>query len=96
MSSEKKVLRDMLHEIRHDCRSVTGKNIRTLKLEAKKPDNSVNIDQMPYATVPTNENWRINFAAEIIAIKVGDLALCNISYADLDVILEEICCHQRK
>ena len=94
-SNEKRVLRDMLHDIRHDCRSVTGKNIRILKLESEKAHN-VNIDQMPYSAVPKDANWRVNFAAKILAIKSGDLTLRNISYADLDSILEDVCCHQQK
>ena len=91
--SEKKVLRDMLHEVGHDCRSVTGKNIRLLSLEA---DNNGGIDLAPYSEAPDNAEWRIKLAAEIVAIKSGDLELCNISYGDLDSILEEVCCNQQK
>ena len=40
-------------------------------------------------------NWRVDLAAEIVAIKAGYFRLCNISYADLDVIIEDICCHQK-
>ena len=93
--SEKKVLRDMLHAIRHDCRSVTGKNLRTLRLESERCACNVIVDQVPYSEVPKNAMWRVDFAAGILAIKSGDLALCNLSYSDLDFILEDVCCHHQ-
>ena len=88
--SEKKVLRDMFFDVRSDCRSITGKNIRKLKLE-EYINNRV-LEKRPYQQIPGDAVWRVNLASEIIAIKSEDLVLSVLALDDLDSILENICC----
>ena len=71
---KKKVLRGMLRVIENDVRSVTGKNLRCIKLKTVNFDlNNLNVYELPYKAVPESELWRLPMAREILAARCGDL-----------------------
>ena len=90
--SEKNVLRDMLRNIEYDCRSVTGKNLRNLRLQTNSFDGNIEIMEEPYHNLPTDAKWKIHLVSEILATKAGDIKIDNLSYDNLDTILEDVCC----
>lgn len=69
--SRKEVLRCVLRIIEHDCRSITGRNLRKLNMEAI--DVVQYINDKPYKDVRTEDTWKINFMKEIMDIKSGKI-----------------------
>ena len=90
--SQKKVLRDTLHGIEDDCRSITGKNIRNLKLETGIINRDIELQEKPYREVPNDCGWRMNLVSEILKIKGRDIHLEDFPFNHLDNILEDVCC----
>ena len=74
--SQKGVLRNMLMEIRNDCRSTTGKNLRILQLMTGELDlEKMDVDRKPYRDIPKVDLWRVNLVKEILAIRSGELRI---------------------
>ena len=83
----------MLKEIEGDCRSVTGKNLRNLKMISENfYSDEIDLPSKPYNDIPYDAMWRIGIAREIVEIKSGDANLDNFDLKDLDDILESVCC----
>ncbi len=69
-NSKKIVLRKMLSLVKYDCRSTTGSNMRNIM----KRVNKVNVDEVTinylkhhvYLNVPAGDEWKVNFAKELI------------------------------
>ena len=90
--NKKRVLRNMLTEIKNDCRSTTGKNLRNLLLWTGEFDlTKIDVEKQPYRAIPQDENWRVDVAKEIIAVKAGELTLHHLSYNNLDDIADHVC-----
>ena len=90
--SKKIVLCNILMEIENDCRSTTGRNIRNLKLLANNfCMEKIDVETEPYHKVPADFHWRMVLVKEIIAIKSGELGLGDLTYDNLDNMLEFVC-----
>ena len=90
--SKKEVLRCVLREIEHDCRSTTGRNIRKLLLESKKHQLSeINVNNHAYVQVPEGSDWKIGMVAEMLNVKAGYLQVTNFTFKELDDICEFLC-----
>ena len=89
-NGKKMVLRRMLDVIRNDVGSVTGRNLRCIKLKTEefKLEN-VNVYKLPYKEVPKGESWRLQLAREILDTKNGDLST-NITKEQTDDLAEYI------
>ena len=91
-NSRKKVLRHMLELVKDDCRSNTGRNIRHLKLVYNESQiEKIELNKVPYKTIPHDSTWKLTLTNEILAIKSGELLLENNNFKELDDILEVIC-----
>ena len=89
-SSQKRVLRKMLNTLKRDCRSRTGSNLRSLmKLTGKTSVDDLEVGStrgLLYKRIPDGEDWRINFAKELIDMKSGGLQV-ELTRAEIDDIL---------
>ena len=89
-SSQKRVLRKMLNTLKRDCRSRTGANLRSLmKLTGKTSVDDLEVGStrgLLYKRIPDGEDWRINFAKELIDMKSGGLQV-ELTRAEIDDIL---------
>ena len=89
-NGKKMVLRRMLDVIRNDVRSVTGRNLRCIKLKTEELKlENVDVYKLPYKEVPKGESWRLPLAREILDTKNGDLST-NISKEQTDDLAEYI------
>ena len=88
--SKKEVLRCVLRMIEHDCRSNTGRNLRKLFIEADEA--AQDIASTDYKDVCTEDIWKVNFVKEIVEIKAGRLKMTTLSFNELNVIAEYVCC----
>ena len=75
--------------IEHDCRSITGRNLRKLNMEAIAVQY---INNIPYKDVRTEDTWKINFVKELMDIKSGKLNMAILTHEELKVIAEYVCC----
>ena len=89
--SQKAVLRNMLHLVKQDCRSITGRNRRKIELMVNQDDNA-NKRLPPYCMIPDNEKWRIALVREIMDAKSGIIEVANFTTEELDTINEFTCC----
>ena len=65
----------MMETIMFDTRSVTGRNLRHLKLMTENWDESeIDVYRNPYSAIPVGEEWRVSFLQELMnAMKTGPL-----------------------
>lgn len=90
--SSKAILRHLLYEIRSDCRSTTGNNIRKILLEygaTKLTD--INIKNAAYKEIPEGEEWKIPLVSEIVETLAGNLDVAHFTNDQLKEICDEAC-----
>ena len=87
----KKVLRCVLDTVKNDVRSVTGKNLRYMKMRTKNfNEKELDVYDEPYNPIPNEEIWRVAMAKEIIGARCGDISI-DISKEELDDIADFVC-----
>ena len=90
--SSKSVLRHMLYEIEGDCRSTTGRNIRSLLLEYQISKLSeIDIARRAYKRISSGEEWKIPLVKELVDATCGDLEVTNFNPDQLREIAELVC-----
>ena len=88
---KKKVLRRVLEIVKNDVRSVTGRNLRYLKMRTVNfNEKELNVYEKPYRSVPNCEMWRLSMVREIIESRCGGLSM-NISKQEVDDITDYVC-----
>ena len=87
----KKVLRRVLDIVKNDVRSVTGKNLRYMKMKTKNFDEKeLDTYEESYKPISNDDLWRLSMAKEVIDARCGDISL-NISKKELDDIADFVC-----
>ena len=94
--SEKPTIRNVFKQVRKECRSVTGRNLRSIMLKTNHDvynnfDLQFNLKSQYYA-IPQEESWRIQVIQEILEAKKGRSTIENFAVDDLNAILEDVCC----
>ena len=90
--SSKAVLRHLLYEIRNDCRSTTGKNIRKLLLEYDEMKLAdIDIKSVVYTDIPEGNEWKIPLVKEVIETIAGNLDVAHFTNDQLKEICEQEC-----
>ena len=93
-TSTKTILRKMVHRVKKDCRTNTGRNLRRLMLlsEGSNVDNIVTekIQKRVYTQIPTGEGWKIEIAKEIIGTLNGEASIDNFSRKEAKDLLQYI------
>ena len=88
---KKKALRRVLDSVKDDVRSVTGRNLRYLKMKtANFNEKELDVYNEPYKATPNNDHWRLSIAKEIVETRCGDL-VTNISKEEVDDIANFVC-----
>ena len=86
----KKVLRSMLDLLKNDVRSVTGKNLRYIKLKTGNYAlKNLDVYTVPFNEVPEQESWRLTMAQEILATRCGDLPI-SLSKEEFDELADYV------
>ena len=65
----------MLDVIKNNLPSVTGKNLRYIKLKTENVDRkNLDVYKVPYNEVLEQELWRLSTGQKILATRCGDLS----------------------
>ena len=87
-STKKRTAKNIFNLIKNDCRSTTGKNLRTITIECNKINadglKNKDIDRMEFCPVPPNDEWRISFLKELLEAR--DEKKYPIGWAKEDII----------
>ena len=90
MVSEKKVLRRVMDQIKNDTRSVTGRNLRHLRLMSENCDErELDVYSKPYKETPEEEKWRSTFVKDLMDARDGPLD--NATRENLQEICDYVC-----
>ena len=84
-------MKNVFHTVKHDCRSVTGSNLRNIMLLVGK----TNIDDLcpedsgivEYAEIPEDQTWRVSVIKELVDVKWGEMVVEGFSKDELNYIL---------
>ena len=89
-NGKKKTLKIMLDIVKLDTRSVTGNNLRHLKLKTSNcNEKDLNVYDKPYRAIPEGEAWRLSFAKELLEAKRGNIT--NLTKEERDDFCDYIC-----
>ena len=92
--STKRTTRNVFHIIKHDCRSITGHNLRKIMQYCGKSRiselTSVEVGKMTYHPIPNNEVWRISLVEELLDIRSNSSNIDDWSKEELSDLLEYI------
>ena len=90
--SKKAPLRNLYISVKYDCRSTTGGNLRRLmlRLGVGQPDelNADIIGQAKYKDNPTDDEWKIHGAKDLIEAKHDKSILPNFSTNEIVILLD--------
>ena len=89
-ASKKNGLRNLYHEIKQDCLSTTGYNLRKIMLN--NTDVKCDVAPRSYYTLPEHEAWRVPLIREILNVKFGKANVANFTSDELDEINRFACC----
>ena len=90
-NSVKPVLRNVFGQIKGECRSVTGRNLRSIMLETKH-DTFTNFDlhfdwKTSFYKIPEEESWRVKLIEVLLDTKRGKRTMSNFAPEDIDDML---------
>ena len=93
--SKKNCLRNVFMKIRYDTQSVTGNNLRKILLLVGKEDvddlNPHDANDITYAPIPEEEEWRVGLVKEITDVKFGRMSVEGFSTEELNDLLRIVC-----
>ena len=93
-NSKKETLRNMLMHVKYDCRTITGRNLRTMMRMVKKTSvNDLHQDDFKgciYQDVPHGEDWKVGFAKELFEVINGEMKVDSFEYAEIKSILKDV------
>ena len=90
-TSEKKAVQNLYNNVRKDCQSNTGYNLRKIMLH--NADLVDDFTKIPYYKLPDHESWRIQIIQEISETKTGKTEIANFTKEELASIKEFFCCN---
>ena len=91
----KDVLRNVFNEVKSDCRSITGRNLRNIMLWRDLDENNdagKEFSKVPYYELPNREKWRVALVKEISDANSGSLKIDNFNQDEINLIKEFACC----
>ena len=93
--SAKSVPRNLLNLVKKDTRSTTGSNLRNILLMTTthliEEVEFNDIKHLEYAPTKLQDVWKIASVREIVDIKAGMKTVENLTYDELEEILEFLC-----
>ena len=91
---KKKALRDLLKVVELDTQSVTGRNLRNILIQTDVHDVrklEASDYKVKYRTVPSNEEYRVEFIKELIDVNNNQLEVPGFDDDELEDILQYLC-----
>ena len=92
--SSKNVVKQLLNLVKMDARSVTGANLRKIKLMTGKRDlNDCKkvLRDIPYVPIPDDECWRVSVIKELTDIKFGQSDLSGFTISEINEMINFAC-----
>ena len=93
-NSSKCVVKQLFNLVKSDARSITGGNIRKIKLLTGKSnllDAKYALKDIPFAPVPKNEDWRISIIKELSDVKFGQSVLPGFTDTEVNELIHFSC-----
>ena len=94
-SCPKIAIKNVYKNVKYDCQSVTGSNLRNIMLLVRKdsildlvPEDALKVS---YNEIPEEETWRLSFVNEITDVKFGEANIEGFTIEELNIILNNIC-----
>ena len=87
--SKKNALKNLYYDIKQDCRSTTGYNLRKIMLMNDEWNGDF---AQIYYPLPDLESWRVPLIQELLDIKFGKANVSNFANDELDAISRFACC----
>ena len=92
---EKLLPKQLIRLIENDTRSITGGNLRRILLLVKRSKveeiSKEDIENIEYATLNDDDNWRVNLIREITDVKFGQVVVEGFSNEECEEILQFAC-----
>ena len=95
--SKKDTLSYVYKKIKSDARSVTAKNLLTIKHLCNKEDiynDSIRIidcDSLIFRDIPAEEEWRVSLAKELIEARKDESLIENLNAEEIEAIMSFVC-----
>ena len=94
-SSPKKAVRNVFELIRNDCRSITGSNIRNIKIDCTanpiRPFSEIDIEKKTFFPAPSEAVWKIPLIQDLIDMRDGEKHDAGWTKEDINFTLEYLC-----
>ena len=82
------------YRVKRDCRSTTGSNLRNLMLRynanSQEEINSDVLNKSLYKVIPTDNEWKITMAKELIDVTRGNAIIPDFQFNEIMSLLEHI------
>ena len=92
--NRKKVLSNIFQMIKHDCRSITGRDLRSIALAfgiGINENMTYDFSKMKYHQIPDYEYWRTSIVREILDTEQGFMQIEGFLNEELSAIKEFVC-----
>ena len=93
--SPKRIPRQLLHSIRLDVRSTTGRNLRRIMLATNRDSVEVispsDAHLINYHQLKEDEHWKVAIIKEVTDIKFGKLDVEKFSIEEIDEMISSVC-----
>ena len=93
-NSSKNVVNQLYNLVKSDARSITGANIRKIKLLTGKSNLSecrTALQDIPFVPLPDQEKWRISVIKELSDVKFGQSDLDGFTTNEINEIINFAC-----
>lgn len=94
-SCNKTVMQKLLQNVKYDCRSNTGRNLRNIMLKSGKncvdDINEEDLHNLIYHAIPIGNDWRLSIAKETIEYICGDVIVPGFDNYEMTEILNYVC-----
>ena len=92
--SSKNVVKHLLNLVKSDARSITGSNLKKIKLLTNKRnliDCKNALKDIPFEPIPETEAWRIPIIKELTDVKFGQSTLGGFTESEIKDLINFVC-----
>ena len=88
-------MQKLLQNVKYDCRSNTGRNLRKIMLKTGKncvdDINEEDLHNLTYHAIPIGNEWRLGIANEIVEHISGDMIVSGFDNYEMTEMLNYVC-----
>ena len=93
-TSSKEILRKLVRQVKRDCRTNTGRNLRRLMILSDVCDvdniETNTIRKRPYTRIPLHDEWKVHIAKELINTSSRELVIQQFNRNEIQEMLQHI------